>query len=189
MTRTSGGHVNYSVPSLTTPQEWRNYLSHYSEQHLCTAGEHELAALTAEQRVMRWLGYEAAAEEEVSAAEQRLGVDLPPSFRSFLLTSDGWDGIGGWVERVLPSARLSWMRHTEGGRRLIGGTGATSRDQALLRLLKSSLKVAGAENIWLLDPTDTDSDGEWAAYLFDQEHGGREKFPSFAHLFYANRLV
>src|SRR5215218_9014682 len=47
----------------------------------------------------------AAAPEELAAAEERLGVRFPPSYRSFLLVANGADAGGsgtGYVLRGVP---------------------------------------------------------------------------------------
>jgi hypothetical protein len=38
----------------------------------------------------RWLGFEGVTEQQLAAAEARLGVTLPPSYRAFLRTTNGW---------------------------------------------------------------------------------------------------
>jgi hypothetical protein len=63
-----------------------------SASYLRVATEDELAGVDEVQRENRWLGYEPAGEEAVRAAEERLGVRLPPSYRNFLLTSNGATG-------------------------------------------------------------------------------------------------
>lgn len=176
-----------ATPALTTPQEWRGYLRGYSELYLRTANEYQRAALEPERETTRWMGEDPAAEEAVLAAEYRLGVQFPLSFRGFLLTSDGWNGVGGWVELVYPCERVSWMRDTDGGGDLIDIYGEYSdKDNEYVQLFRRSLEVASGEDIWLLDPTDTGQDGEWAAYLFEPKYGEFEKFASFAELFHAS---
>lgn len=41
-----------------------------------------------------WLGFAPATEGAVAAAAVRIGRTLPPSYREFLLTTDGWRHAG-----------------------------------------------------------------------------------------------
>jgi SMI1 / KNR4 family (SUKH-1) len=57
----------------------------------------------------RWLGYKPATEAEVERLERRLGYRLPPSFRAFLLTTNGWRKTSPFVERVRPAGKAEWL--------------------------------------------------------------------------------
>jgi cell wall assembly regulator SMI1 len=37
-----------------------------------------------------WLGRPPASDSQISQAEERLGIALPPSYRTFLRVSNGW---------------------------------------------------------------------------------------------------
>ncbi|MFI1397939.1 SMI1/KNR4 family protein [Streptomyces sp. NPDC020681] len=187
MSDMSEGGAVPATPLLTTPQEWRSYPRGYGELYLRTANEYQRASLEREREVTRWMGEDPAAEAAVSAAEYRLGVQFPRSFHTFLLTSDGWSGVGGWVDLVYPCERVSWMRDNDGGGDLIDLYGEDSdQDNDYVQLFRRSLEVASGEDIWLLDPTDTGPNGEWAAYLFEPKYGELEEFASFAELFHAS---
>ncbi|WP_238431696.1 SMI1/KNR4 family protein [Streptomyces cavernae] len=187
MSGTSDSGAVPAAPVLTTPQEWRKYLREYSELYLRTADEYQRRALEPEQEATRWMGHEPAAEEAVLSAEQRLGVRFPPMLRSFLLTSNGWSGVGGWVDLVYPCERVSWMRDTDGGSDLIGTyRDFSDEDDEYLKLFQLSLEIASGEDFWLLDPTQTGPDGEWAAYLYEPKYGELEEFAGFVELFHAS---
>jgi hypothetical protein len=189
--KSSIGGVN---PALTTPQEWDSYLGEYSAVYLRTANEYQRAELNPEQAAARWMGHAPATEAAVVAVEQRLGIKFPPSYRSFLLTTDGWDGVGGWIDLVYPCERINWMRDTWGGKDLIDlYTENPGEDDGpnveYVTVFTQSLEVASGEDFWLLDPTVTGSDGEWAAYLFEPKYGTLERFASFAGLFRGSRQL
>lgn len=57
-----------------------------------------------------WCGLRPASEEEILAAEERLGVTLPPSYRSFLGFSNGWRPYNSVIERLLPVQEIEWLR-------------------------------------------------------------------------------
>jgi hypothetical protein len=80
-------------PPLTVA-EWRELLGSYSSEFLNSRFLREAEAdgraqwmVSEVQRRTGWLGYEPASEEAVRAAEERLGVALPPTYRNFLLAS------------------------------------------------------------------------------------------------------
>ena len=177
-----------AAPALTTPQEWRRYLREYSELYLRTANEYQRARLDPEQAAARWMGHEPATEEAVAAAEQRLGVRFPPSFRSFLLTTDGWDGVGGWVGLVYGCEDISWLRDTDWGKEFIDIYSEDSDgNDEYVTLFQRSLEITNGEDFWFLDPTETGPDGEWAGYLFTPKYGELERCAGFAELFHASR--
>src|SRR5437764_1500142 len=55
-----------------------------------------------------WLGYAPASHEQIEGAEKRLGVTLPPSYRAFLLVSNGWRDTGHFIERLWGAGEISW---------------------------------------------------------------------------------
>jgi len=52
-----------------------------------------------------WLGSPPATEEAIQALEARLRRPLPPSYRAFLMTTNGCAGLGPGASRVLPATR------------------------------------------------------------------------------------
>ncbi|MFC3997089.1 SMI1/KNR4 family protein [Nocardiopsis sediminis] len=169
----------------SSPEEWSAYLRVYSKIYLRDVDEED-PHVTDEQLETRWMGREPATEEAVAAAERRLGVRFPPSLRGFLLTSDGWLGVGGWVDRVYGCAEIGWMRESAAGSdfpRLYRDM--DNPDYA--ELFERVVEVASGEDFWLLDPTQPGPDGEWPAYLFEPKYGELEEFPDFAALFDESR--
>jgi hypothetical protein len=55
-----------------------------------------------------WLGYPGAEESAIAAAEERLGLTLPPSYRSFLRTSDGFRRAG--VRDICPVHQIDRVK-------------------------------------------------------------------------------
>lgn len=138
-------------------EAWRPFLTLWSEEW------------TGDER----LGFPPAAEEQVAAAEARLGCVLPPSFRQFLLTTDGWRHAGRSVRRLRGTADLGWLRDLEPS--WISGDSERS-------LLISREADAG---VVFLDPDDVDEQGEWAAYTWFAWTGmGPQRYDSFAALMY-----
>src|SRR4051812_35751521 len=56
-----------------------------------------------------WLGYPPATEEQIAHAEDRLGATLPPDYRAFLLTTNGWRWTGTFIPRVRPVEEIEWL--------------------------------------------------------------------------------
>lgn len=63
-----------------------------------------------EARTTRWLGYPGATEEQIQAAERRLGTPLPPSYREFLKFSNGWSMLSWLVPRLPAVEEINWYR-------------------------------------------------------------------------------
>ena len=63
-----------------------------------------------------WLGYPGAMAEDITQGEQRLGTTLPPSYRAFLMTSNGWRHSGAFVHKLWSTTEIEWLtaRHRDG---------------------------------------------------------------------------
>jgi hypothetical protein len=180
--------------ALTTPEEWRGFLERYDERYMKNeASDQELADLLDEDewdlleeagRLERWLGEAPSSEEELAAAEERLGVRFPPSLRGFFLASNGWKRVKGWADLVHPCGEVAWMRDSDAGSGLIRIYGENPANDDYVQLFRQCIEVAEGEDLWLLDPTAVGPDGEWTAYLFAPKYGDLQEFPSFSALFH-----
>ncbi|NYI95220.1 hypothetical protein HNR12_001497 [Streptomonospora nanhaiensis] len=168
-----------SDPSrLTTPEDWRAFLSSYSADMLRVSAD-DLIDVTDDQRAASWLGFEGATEAELAALEERLGTALPPSYRAFLAASNGWTNISGFTYELLGAADVHWLHEHP--------------DQPLEPdyvfdedgLKGPALFISGESDaqFWLLDAGDVSPDGEWAAYIWASWFPGlSDRFRSFADL-------
>lgn len=173
-----------SVPR--TAEDWPGYLAEYGELYVRTANEYVRPRLTAEQIGTHWLGAEPADEQTIVTTEQRLGIRFPPSLRAFLTVTNGWYGVGEWIDEVSPCAEIDWLRDTEWGTDLIE-LYADAEGEELITLFRRALLIASGEDLWLLDPSETHPDGEWTACRFVPKYGESEEYPSFAELFHASK--
>ncbi|MFF5206523.1 SMI1/KNR4 family protein [Streptosporangium sp. NPDC000396] len=154
-----------------------------------------------------WLGFPPASAEQVEAAEARLGCALPPSFREFLLATDGWRWAGKFVDQLRGTGDIGWMRDVDPMWIEIyeeinedADEDADEEDEeedeedtdeedeedevaVLRRALLISLEADAG--VLFLDPGDVDENGEWAAYeLFSWRGAGPERHGSFYELMY-----
>ncbi len=98
-----------------------------------------------------------ATEAQIAREEARLGVRLPPSLRSFYLTSNGYGMAGGVIWSVRSVEQIGWLCDVVPFLYDI----VFEEDPAVGR----SLVVSGESDAawWLLDPGDADERGEWPA--------------------------
>jgi SMI1/KNR4 family protein SUKH-1 len=57
-----------------------------------------------------WLGYEGATEAEIGQLASRIGVRLPPSYETFLRTTNGWRSTSPSIQRIRPTTEVDWFR-------------------------------------------------------------------------------
>lgn len=144
----------------------------------------EPAELDPEVVRQRWLGYAPAAEADVAAVEQRLGLRLPPSYRSFLLTTDGWRHAGEFVRKMRDTTNLGRLRDLEPSWEswadLITEPPVDAPGNPFGRGLLISLHADAG--VLFLDPADRDDNGEWAAYRVFSWGEFPQRYPSFTAL-------
>ncbi|MEH0447946.1 SMI1/KNR4 family protein [Streptomyces sp. B21-102] len=118
------------------------------------------------------LGRPGADEAAIVAAEERLGRRLPPSYRAFLAASDGWrvDQTAG-VYTLGGIADIGWFQDPHGLTPLYEEElGDAPREEDVLRagMWQRALRLETDSDMShaLLDPGDSDQDGEWALYVY-----------------------
>ncbi|QKW32862.1 SMI1/KNR4 family protein [Actinomadura sp. NAK00032] len=159
--------------------EWRPWLRRWSDEWVRSAGpeaDPEVART-------RWLGFAPAAEQAVAAAEARIGVRLPPAYREFLLTTDGWRDAGMFVWRMRDTSDIGWLRDLEPY--WDDGWAELCEDEREGTCLSRGLLISREADagILFLDPGSVDDSGEWAAYsLFSWRAEPPERFASFTAL-------
>jgi hypothetical protein len=62
---------------------------------------------------IKWLGFPPANEQEILRREKYLGTTLPPSYKDFLLTSNGFRFISFFLDNLFPIEKIEWARNTE----------------------------------------------------------------------------
>jgi hypothetical protein len=172
--------------------QWGPFLKQWS-QAILASPDHESLGLPAEVIESSWLGLPGATDDQIKAAEARLGVDLPPSYRAFLKVTNGWRFTGGFAKRLLPVEEIDWLRvqYQEWIKvwmqpwDAIEWPGATTMPlepgEPDYRHLTDTLAIseAGDGAIFLLNPKVMTPTGEWEAWFFADWVPGADSYASF----------
>lgn len=173
--------------------DWNSLLKRWSKE----LSQTELAKrLDPPAESAHWLGFAPVSDEEIAEAERRLGVLLPPSYRAFLKTSNGWRRTTTFIGRVRPVAEINWFRvENEEWAEIYAEQGSDLPDTEYFDYsegsapdhrashMKSLLQISDVDDgVYLLNPEAVTPDGEWEAWFFASWIPGAERYPSFAHL-------
>jgi hypothetical protein len=172
------------VSALSTQAEWVDFLRKFA------------SALD----VTEWPGNPGATEEQLALVERRLKVNLPPSYRAFLSSSNGWRQASREVPVLSPVAKIHWfnrehrdwvqaytdaMKGTEALLPAEGDYFDYSRQDSVnfdAKHLAHTLCISevGDGAVLLLNPMVVWPNGEWEAWLFANWLPGATRFHSFA---------
>ncbi len=176
--------------------EWKPVLEQWSQDLIESLSEAETLELPPEIRASGWLGCPGASEEEIQSLEDRLGVSLPLSYRSFLAVTNGWQpystwwGIRLWSTREVNWFDMGWAwddlesLSISDAHYFVYGP-----DQDPISFRQEYLKTALAisDLFWegaqlLLNPKISSSEGEWEAWYLDSKLPGAYRYRSFWEL-------
>jgi hypothetical protein len=158
--------------------------------------------LTPECLSIGWCGSLPATESEILRVEDRLGVRLPPSYRSFLSVSNGWRPFSGAVERLLTVQEIEHFRAADpkglaeiekyykesdlSDEQYLDYETPKNMEALRHRYYAGSLLVGtgwGVEaDMILLNPQIVFPDGEWEAICFANWIPGNQRYRSFFEL-------
>lgn len=183
-------------------EQWREFLQRWSDEWLS-----QEKSLSSRMRKARWLGSRPVTEKQIAQLEKRIGYQLPPSYRNFLLTTNGWSHTTEFIERIRPAAKVDWLQNDDPA--LVDAwpddddqqpmDGLSSEEyfaydqRAMFEVahMRETLiiadPVAGDSMIYLLNPLVVAEDGEWEAWRFAHWIPGAERFSSFELLMRAER--
>lgn len=172
-----------------TTFQWRELMTQWSEDILNSSLASRMSYLITPTAVAaRWLGYSGATEEQIAAAEARLGSRLPPSYRSFLAVSNGWSVLTHFTGQLWPTDTIAWFRErnqewidilTEFGEEhlsdadyAIYGPGQNTESMRT-KYLRTALEISNPDyrdsHAYLLNPEVVTADGEWEAWRLAAE--------------------
>ncbi|KYC37629.1 hypothetical protein WA1_39900 [Scytonema hofmannii PCC 7110] len=90
-------------------QESQKIIADYKEKKSKgKGGDWSFIELASETIESEWLGYPGATEEQIVAAETRLGIILPPSYRMFLTVTNGWPALPG-PQKLYSTEEINWF--------------------------------------------------------------------------------
>jgi cell wall assembly regulator SMI1 len=155
--------------------------------------DRNIAADMPDQKIAaRWLGEPGAAEAEITSAEHRLGVRLPPSYRAFLAEANGFAHIGPFIYRLYSAAEIDWFRvrnrdwiETYQSGDDISPEEHRADPENCVRFrsayLSSCLQISeeGDSAVVLLNPEVLNDEGEWETWFFANWNPGATRYPSF----------
>lgn len=138
-------------------------------------------------------------KDEIQAAEDRLGLRLPASYRAHLLASASLPGNHGLT--LLPVSEIDRSAHREGewlagwmeGYRSVSGPPTPTEwlpddpnDPATMPSdqLGDTIVVSTTADmrVLLINPGSIDATGEWETWDFATWYPGAYRYPSFGHL-------
>jgi hypothetical protein len=177
--------------TLVDPRfDWPLILKNFS--HALVADPYYSLELPDEVVESGWLGYPGADEDAISAAEQGLGLKFPPSYRSFLKTSNGFRRAGvrnlfrveqvDYVGELIPGlAGLADYQVSDDDYFVYGPEqdSVNMRHEYLPRCVAVSSNDDG--EMYLLNPAVTFGD-EWEAWLLSHRLPGANRYKSFWEL-------
>jgi hypothetical protein len=150
---------------------WAPFLKELSEFRL---SDPRVAAAVPEQKAKAgWLGELPASEQQVAALENRLSRGLPPSYRSFLATSNGFQQQSPFIHRLYGADEADWFG--------VRNQAWAEAYRETYPNLASCLQISdvGDSAVVLLNPDAVSPDGEWQTYFFANWIPGARAFPSF----------
>ena len=89
-------------------KESKKIIADYKAKKRKGEGNWRFIELSSETIESEWLGYPGATEEQIVAAETRLGIILPLSYRKFLKATNGWPALPG-PQRLYSTEEINWF--------------------------------------------------------------------------------
>jgi hypothetical protein len=184
--------------------DWTDFLRIWSRVALA----HEAVPDNVSQEAIaaQWLGRPRATEAELTQAEDRLKVRLPPSYRAFLCVTNGWPQAGGLLNDLRSVKEIDWfaienqewidayVRPAVNAQPVTDDAYTVYGDKQLssafrLEYLQTALQIStdtnATDTIYLLNPQIVTSRGEWEAWMFADWFPGAVRYRSFLEMMQA----
>lgn len=162
---------------------WEPLLRTWSQERL-TSAEYR-SVLPDEVIASEWLGYPGAREKEITSAEQRLAMSLPPSYWEFLRVTNGWRRTSPFIERVWSVEQVKSFAIEN--QEWIDIWRDTDPDCPEARYLPSAVQISevGDAAVYLLMPELASGNGECEVRLLASWRGTAVRYDSFWDLMQA----
>jgi len=159
-----------------TAFDWKNRLQQWNDRLLASSLADDLPAHV---RGGNWLGFPAATDGQIAAAERRLDIQLPPSYRAFLKVSNGWRRLTHAIDGLWSTDRIQWFKrdHKDWIKAYASPRGCEPHEEVSdeeyfsyetpadfrPNHLKEALQISkvGDSAVLLLNPQVIDKNGEW----------------------------
>ncbi|OKH50282.1 hypothetical protein NIES2101_19875 [Calothrix sp. HK-06] len=181
--------------------DWASYIKEWSIFQIERLNSEQKNYLPPEVIESFYLGYPGATEEQIIAAEKRLGVIFPPSYKDFLKASNGLrSAIKDDIE-FYSTEEIDWfaVRNQE---RIDDWTSdieeipsvpdekyfVYGQEQNCVHLrceyMQTALEISSDSDgyIYLLNPEIISPDGEWEAWYFGNKLPGAFRYSSFTQM-------
>jgi hypothetical protein len=138
-----------------------------------------------------------ASEDQLTATEEKLKIKLPPSYRTFLSASNGWEFDSAMTPIIRPVEKIGWFRKEhkewyEAYQMSAEPLSVMEKDyfdyanqdcaEFEIKHLAQALCISeiGDDAVVLLNPMVIWPDGEWEAWFFSNSSPGATRYRSFA---------
>jgi hypothetical protein len=144
-----------------------------------------------------WLGFEGASLRSIEDAEKKLGMMLPPSYRDFLLTSNGFRQISHFAGELCAVADIDWTKNKDPEFiQILSEVDVAVTDEEYyvygeeqrsenfrFEFLKATLQISEwvDGSVVLLNPLVRFGE-EWEAWVYANWHPGAHRYRSFREL-------
>jgi hypothetical protein len=177
---------------------WRAFLQQWSRDLYQRLDDEAIEQLPTEVITSLWFGFPGATERQIDSLEHRLGKTLPPSYREFLLVTNGWRQLDLSIDRMLPTDEVNWLRLTNQSLVEEWGASGPEVDDSMYyvygaqqdpsavrsRYLRTALEIGNGQDLahLLLNPEVATNNGEWEAWFFATWLAGADRFRTFQDL-------
>jgi SMI1 / KNR4 family (SUKH-1) len=187
---------------IPSPSDWSDLLKKWNDKMFLDSSEGDLETYA------EWYPDEFAKQDctkppaskvDIQSLEQRLGRQLPPSYRNFLLASNGWTFMTTFHE-LLNVQEVDWLNNSTPWLASWEGSNISDEeyfDYSDLRYysgirhhhMRSVLQISSCMDgfVYLLNPLIIDERGEWECFDFGTKVSGGHRYRSFLdmiHKFY-----
>ncbi len=185
-------------------EDWNRFLTCWESEMITNLKSQSNLSTTEERLALERgkLGYDGASGGTIQMLQEKLGMQLPASFRHFLTASNGWIQVkfDAGDTNILNANDINFLsiREPEIISDWISIDSSTdsldvdyldyspSQDPMSMRnhYLETAIAISNSADagIYLLNPDVTTSDGEWEAWFFGWNLPGAIRFPSFEEL-------